>query len=64
MFEIGDIVMFRSWTGKPWEEGTWIIIDQELTAEVYDSKFYSYTIQNQETGEIQLEVNWQQIESI
>lgn len=64
MFEIGDIVRFRHWSDKPWEEGTWIIVDIDLVEEFYDSKFYSYIIQNQESGEVHSEVNWQQIELI
>lgn len=32
MFEIGDIVRFRQWSNKPWEEGTWFIIHFERAA--------------------------------
>lgn len=63
MFEIGDIVRFRDWSNKPWEKGEWIIIHVEL-ARFYDDEFYLYEIEHIETGEIQSEVNWQQIEAI
>lgn len=63
MYEINDIVRFRHWRDKPWEEGTWIIIDRSFE-EIYGDNYYFYDIQNQETGEIQSEVNWQQIETI
>lgn len=64
MFEIGDIVRFRHWSDKLWEEGTFIIIDVELSHQSYDDSFYSYTIQNQETGKVITPVSWQQIELI
>lgn len=63
MYEINDIVRFRQWRDKPWEEGTWIIIHVGLVR-FYDDEFYLYDIQNQETGGVQSEVNWQQIEVI
>lgn len=63
MFEIGDIVRFRQWSNKPWEEGTWFIIHFER-ARFYDDEFYLYEIEHTETGEVHSEVNWQQIEKI
>ena len=64
MFEIGDIVRFRHWSNRPWEEGTWIIIDQNVIEFGYGDRGYTYDIQNQKTGEVHSEVNWQQIETI
>ena len=64
MFEIGDIVKYRHWTNKSWEEGTYIIIDIELSYQSYEDKYYSYTIQNTETGIVLHEINWQQIEQV
>ena len=63
MFEIGDIVRFRQWIDKPWEEGEWIILSVNVERLNYE-EYYSYTIQNTETKNCQYEVNWQQIESI
>jgi hypothetical protein len=63
MFEIGDIVRFRHWSNKPWEEGQWIILTANVERFNHE-EYYSYTIQHLETKNCQYEVNWQQIESI
>lgn len=63
MFEVGDIVKFRNWSNQLWIEGSWIIIDS-ISNIAYDDNFRKYEIQNQETGEIESEVNWQQIEHL
>lgn len=63
MFEIEDIVRFRHWTNKPWEEGEWIVLEVNVERFNYE-EYYSYTIQNLETKQCQYEVNWQQIELI
>jgi hypothetical protein len=62
MFEIGDIVRFRNWSNQPWIPDEWIVIDFELTHQHYDDVFYSYTIRNLRTDEVETEVSWQQIE--
>lgn len=61
MFEINDIVKFRHWPDRHWEEGEWIILTRNEDR-IYDDIFYSYTIQNTKTGQCHYEVNWQQIE--
>lgn len=64
MYETGDIVRFREWDNVPWEEGSWIIIETSLDWEFYDSTYYLYIIQNQQTGEVKTEICWIQIECI
>jgi hypothetical protein len=63
MYETGDIVRFRPWSNKPWEEGEWIILTVNVERFNHE-EYYSYTIQNLETKQCQYEVNWQQIEAI
>ena len=64
MFEIGDIVRLRHWSNKPWLADEWIVIDFFSLYQQYDDVFYSYTIRNLRTDEVETEVSWQQIEAI
>lgn len=61
MFETGDIVKFRNWSNLPWLADDWIVIDFFSVYQEYDDVFYSYTIRNLRTDEVETEVSWQQI---